>query len=954
MRHSPPALLLVFAGVAAAQASVELANARYRILARETLRIERSDQPGAARELSPQLEVIYSDSDPGYGMLNRLREEVTATASWKRAGAAEPEPDLYRAARPVALRATGWRRDGERALRYQFPAGAEFEAALLIELPAGLEAPVLQIELTARRPGWFSAGLGVLAPEPASAQEFLFQPLVWQWKRFPARSYLTPEHFANTPAVFRTRAGVTEGLAADPREIPYRFATAENSRFGLLLRDAAGNCRPTLFAPVFGGAESFREPGQTYRFRARYVLAAGGWYAGVTHILRDILGYRNERRNATHSLNETLENMIALGMDDVYSGWVEELRGFDYRFDVPGTVKVVSALHPLGIALLTGDSEVYRRRARPLIEYVLSREKYLYAVSEEITVQNPSHFLRGPCVELGELASLHRIMPASEAFRREAERTYGRPRALNLKTLTGGGSWQDELAMYRITGDPARLERARRGADEHIRNEIERFPEDFSTNPALRDKQACFYTDYGPRWFDLLELYEETHDRKYLEAAAVGARAMLLFLRSHPMAPGRIITVNRGGRVPGVFNWRRTSQSERVPFDSISLAPEQRIPAWRTSLVGLPPEQGYTYNAGGPIMLTHHAAWLLRLAALTNDDLLADAAYNAVLGRYAGFPGYYFRSLETNIYQLPDYARRPYDEIKYNAIFYNHIWPHIALLADFLLSDAFYRSRGQIAFPSAYAPGYAFLTSKIYGHAPGRIFRDRDLWLWLPRGAARFSTTAVNHLFATGARGLYLVLMNTEERDLRISLRLNADVIPYDADRDYPLLVLDHAGETPAGRMRDGEFAVDVPARGLAAVRIEGLRAENPLVRARAGIRPSPGAKTYLRESFAEPALGTVTAMLLNFVTEYSDFYLYSDATEKQAVRMRLVWRAGDGAGQTLEDSSYPYEFSVRLKDPSAPVRFRLEAQAMDGTWKQTHEMELSNGRAAATQASRN
>ncbi len=927
----------------AAEKVHELANARYRLTAGPVLRIARIDQGGAMRELVPQLEVFFTDSDPGYNMLNRLREEVTATAAWKLAGKGEPEADLYRAAKPFVLRASSWAAEGMRAVRYRFPPQPEFEVSLLVELAEGTQAPIFQLELTPHRTGWFSVGLAMLGAEEAADQEFLFQPLVWQWKRFPARSYLTPEHFANTPAVFRTREGVTEGLAADPGEIPYRFATAENSRFGLVLREGSGRCRPSLFAPILGGAESFRKAGEAYRFRARYVLSAGGWYAGVSHLLRDILGYRNERRNATHSLNETLENMIALGMDDVYSGWIEELRGFDYRFDVPGTVKVVSALHPLGIALITGDREIYRRRARPLIEYVLSREKYLYAVSEEITTQSPSHFLRGPCVELGELASLHRMMPASEVFRREAERVFGRPRALNLNTMTGGGSWQDELAMYRITGDPARLERARRGADEHIRNEIERLPQDFNTNPALRDKQACFYTDYGPRWFDLFELYEETQDRKYLEAAAVGARALLLWLRSHPFAPAEAITVNRGGRVPGVFAWRRVSQSERVPFESTSYVPEQRIPAWRTSLVGLPPEQGYTYNNGGPIMLTHHAAWFLRIAALTGDSLLADAAYNAILGRYANFPGYYFRSLETNVYQLPNYARRPYDEIKYNAIFYNHIWPHIALLADFLVSDAFYRSRGEIDFPSAYAPGYAFLISKVYGHAPGRIYRDRGLWLWLPRGAVRFSTTAVNHFFATGERGLYLVLMNTEDRSIRTSVQLNADVIPYDADRDYPVTALSHEGATAIGRMREGFFEVTVPAQGLAALRIEDLRAENPLVRARRDVRSSPGAKGYLRQSFSEPALGTVTAMLLNLVSDYADLYVYTDATEKQAARMRLVWRADAAGEEAIEDASYPYEFSLRLKDPSAPVRFRLEARAPDGSWKRTPEMELRN-----------
>jgi len=936
-------LALLLAAFSEPTRPVELANERYRIHAAGVIRVELRSVAGASRTLVPRLEVSHSPSDPGYFMYGRLREEVTATAGWKRASAAEPETDLYRAAQPVSLLAESWTAQAGRRVRYRFPPQPAFEVALTLELPLGNEAPVLELELAPRAEGWYSVGLAALQPEPAADQEFLFQPLVWQWKRFPARSYLTPEHFANTPAVLRTRAGVTEGLAADPREIPYRFATAENSRFGVLLRDAAGLCRPTLFAPIFGGAESRRRPGETYRFRVRYLLAAGGWYAGIQHVLRDILGYRNERRNATHSLNETLENMIELGMNDVYSGWVEELRGFDYRFDVPGTVKVVSALHALGIALVTGDSEIYRRRARPLIEYVLSREKYLYAVSEEIKQQSPSHFLRGPCVELGELAGLHRMMPASEVFRREAERIFGRPRVLNLETLTGGASWQDELALYRITGDPARLGRARRGADEHIRREIERYPDDFNTNPALRDKQACFYTDYGPRWFDLYELYEETRDRKYLEAAAVGARAMLLLLRSHPFAPPESIVVNRGGRVPGVFGWRRVSATERAPFDSTSIAPEQRIPAWRTSLVGLPFEQGYTYNGGGPIMLTHHAAWLLRLAALTQDKLLADAAYNAVLGRYANFPGYYFRSLETNVYQLPDYARRPYHEIKYNAIFYNHIWPHIALLADFLVSDAFYRSAGEIDFPSAYAPGYAFLTSKVYGHAPGRIFGHRNLYLWLPRRGARFSTTAVNHLFAVGDRGLYVVLMNTEGQEVAVEVQLNADVIPWDVDREYRLLRVDRAGETPVGWVRNGKFQAKVAGYGIAAFCLEGLRARNPLAGAGQTVSLSANAVGYHRRSFEEPALGTVTAMLLNLVPEYADAYVYSDATEKQALRMRLVWRRAEGAWQTLEDVSYPFEFSLRLDNPGQPLRFRVEAQATDGSWKHTPEMELRN-----------
>ena len=65
-------------------------------------------------------------------------------------------------------------------------------------------------------------------------------------------------------------------------------------------------------------------------------------------------------------------------MNDRMAGWMAEYKAFDYTTDVPQTVKMVSALHPLSIALATDDEDVFRRRVRPMIEFLLSREKYLY------------------------------------------------------------------------------------------------------------------------------------------------------------------------------------------------------------------------------------------------------------------------------------------------------------------------------------------------------------------------------------------------------------------------------------------------------------------------------------------------------------------------------------------------------------------------------------------------
>ena len=67
----------------------------------------------------------------------------------------------------------------------------------------------------------------------------------------------------------------------------------------------------------------------------------------------------------------------------------------------------------------------------------------------------------------------------------------------------------------------------------------------------------------------------------------------------------------------------------------------------------------------------------------------------------------------------PDYPLRKGDPYRrYNQLYLNHVWPHIALLEDYLISEAFTRSGGKINFPSCYAQGYVYLQSKVYGASP--------------------------------------------------------------------------------------------------------------------------------------------------------------------------------------------------------------------------------------------
>src|ERR1700687_682765 len=203
------------------------------------------------------------------------------------------------------------------------------------------------------------------------------------------------EFMAPLPVTLVSRDRVTIGVVADPAEMPYRIPTFANSRFGVLVRNEKGQAQPMLFAPVLGTTDSHMIAGTPYQFRARFVIQPGDWFEAFRHVARDIYSFHDYRENVGGSLNDTLNNMIALVMDDHYSEWSPEYKGFGYS-DVEGTVKIVSSLHPFSIALLTDNQEMYVRRALPMIEYAMSREKFLFSLQADNKGQSASHRMRGP------------------------------------------------------------------------------------------------------------------------------------------------------------------------------------------------------------------------------------------------------------------------------------------------------------------------------------------------------------------------------------------------------------------------------------------------------------------------------------------------------------------------------------------------------------------------------
>ncbi len=818
--------------------------------------------------------------------------------------------DVFAAATVIRAPASAVVRRGD-TLEFVYGAQAAFTLTAGINLPPGDAEPVLSFTLTLRTAAWFSVGYTGAPSHRLEELAEVWQPFIWQEKRFPTLSFLTPAFECSLPATLVRNGRVTLGVVVDADEFPFQpLPLLENSRFGVALRNQAGEAQPMVFAPMLGGLESRRERGQAFTFKLRLFAGAGDISTAYETLARRLYGFRDYRRNAIASLNETLDHMIDYGMSR-YSWFVDELKGCAYSTDVPGAVKNVSSLNPLELALVTDDEEIFQKRAYPILEFMLSREKFLFSLDPKQKIQSPSRALLGPCAPVSELATLYGITHgAAPVFRQLAERMLGRNRTLNLDDVAEGGTWPNQLALYRETGEARFLAAARSGADAYLAARVD------TPGTAFDQPGMFFWVGFAPRWIDLFRGYEATGDRRYLEAARHAARQYAMFTWMAPRIPDEDVLVNPGGNAP--VYWYLKSKGH-TPMH----APEERVPAWRLSEIGLTPESSGTMSGHRGIFMANYAPWMLRIAALTGDTFLHDVARSAVIGRYRNFPGYHINTARTTIYERADYPLREHRELSVNSFHYNHIWPQMSLLLDFLVTDAFARSGGKIDFPAHFIEGYAYLQSKFYGDRPGKFFDRDDAVLWMPRRLLKTGSVELNQLAARGRDRLYLAFANQSPDAVITEVTLNAALLPGVHGKTYRVKNMGAPGETT---LRDGKFSVAVPPMGLTAVEIEGLaiapRFQDSLVGAKAS-------DAWTRDYLELPWGGT-RAMILNFGPAAATAFIYLRDDDSKFKSVTLSYAVGGGQ-RTVTKAAFPFEFTVELPRAATALKFRLSGTTADG-----------------------
>ncbi|MDR2675240.1 MAG: fibronectin type III domain-containing protein, partial [Opitutaceae bacterium] len=676
---------------------------------------------------------------------------------------------------PVSVRPLAGETSVEVTYEAESPAGgAPATARAVWQLPEQGFAARMAVSLAPTAAGWYSLGFaaGGIGGFPSGQITALQLPPLFQFRRAPALSVMLTSAVTPHPlALVETNDGqkITHGVVADPGAIPAEWPQRDTAPFGFALRGAERAVQPVVFSPILGGRGSQIAAGAGLSAAWWVVAAPQTWENAMRAIDTDIMKLRDYREPWTSSLTKQALNIIDLIKSGQEFTWYENLKG-PSNIEDPDTATQAAPLMLLSAARLTHDAEFYKKRSLPSLEYMLSRPRVHYALDVHEYVSQESwtrlDFKQagfGAALWQGAGQLLGGLNPWLGDYMMNGNQ---------IRTSGGVPGWSEKMAFYRKAPTPELLA--------EIENEALAWAEtEFVTKPALPENQstvsiASFYNfNFYPYWWDLVDLYELTGSPALLAYAEKGAALTAAGQWVQPVVPAGDITLYPGG----TFTTSRTigwngSEGRRVGWTGEKVAgqrvtktfglPEKNVPAWLTAPAGLGLEAPTTYFVLPDLanmQLTAWAANLLRLSAAgtgAGNDYWRAGARNAVIGRGANYPGYYL-SNQIDLQHDPDYPNAGPDV---TAFYWHHAPVHLAMLVDYLVTDAEVRTGGQIRFPYAKSQGYVWFSSRVYGGAPGRVFDDRECWLWLDREKFGVDTPKVDYFGALGAGRFHLVLLN--------------------------------------------------------------------------------------------------------------------------------------------------------------------------------------------------
>ncbi|TWD79301.1 alpha-galactosidase-like protein [Kribbella amoyensis] len=713
----------------------------------------------------------------------------------------------------------------------------------------------------------------------------------------------------------------TTGVFVASESLPFvheRELLSANQPFGMSLRNEKRGVQAVAFAPQ-AGVRAELKANQSSRFTFGLYARPGSVSDAYEHVARVQYGYDRYRRNVYGtSMTQTVFNLLDLikvepparadgGFTPSPSGWWARAKSFaDPEHDQAIRTSTAGVL--LAAALLSDDADLYKRRARPLVEFHLSRENHAWTpVKGKITEGSTSYYrLGGTPGDASTLVPLYRLgqEQSGGVFAMAMNAIRNRPNKGSRTPMS------TPLQAYLLTGNAAYLAEARSEARRYVQREVD---PPYTKNVAGNG----FQYNYSKAWTELFLVGELADDNELLAAARVEARRFVTQTQLRPVPNGSVKVPNQPLILDQADLWKDSPGIWDYPRTTV---PTETVPAWVVSTNGVTFEQLSTYKVypapgntnpgGGLSQIPVWASFLARLAERTGDDLLRDVAHNLVVGRYTNYPGYYSRQHDV-AHMKPDFPYQGPSGI--SSVYYSHIPAQLGMSIDHLITRHVIRSGGRISMPSDFETNYVFFRFGLYGHRPGTFYGVENVWLTLPRGLVDASTPQVDWIAGVAEGTLCLSLTNAGPDQQPVTLKLDRAVLP---NRTYAAEVhLD--GQVRQVTIQDGRLTTSVPGHGITAVVVRGAEVHPP-----AHARPVLPYRGKADHHLDETNPNGVQRALLLVRPDGAGYDAYVQLANEQPATLR--YRIGESEQVDLPAPYYPNEWTVEVGDLTAPFSYQV------------------------------
>lgn len=785
---------------------------------------------------------------------------------------------------------------------WQFTNQPAFDLSAQVTLPPPAGDPRIEYHLTARQSGYFSVIFTGFPGIPAAESVTVSQEAAG--RSFKQFCHVIPECVEKLPRVHVYNGVTNLAAVVDPKETVFNetMPTRLGSRFGTMLWKENGVLTPMIVAPVMGSIESQMASGTNFNFTLRFVMRSGDWKETYQYIAREIFSFRDMRDNSgAGSLNQTIRRITDFLLNrngGNYAQWHAEQKYYNYWSDKSGVFKPFSPLFGLAAAVVMDDEEFYRERALPIVEFSLSRMSNVfspYDVHDTGMVSTEDRRLGSPYVSVGQLSTMWSLYKErNEIFRYCA----------NQKGFST--SVADQLAARRFTGSASNLTAAVKAGDSLL-------------------------SSGGGTYFDLLDIYEASGEPRFLEGAKERVYATAVNVNLFPPVPDTNVTFDRGGKVPIHAHSFGRNALWGYPAPQNFPAPEQTVPAWRGSEIGL--ESLGTYRAE---LWMNNPPQYLRIGAYAHDDFLRDIAHWAAVGRFGNYPGDN-RSERSLVTEVPDAPEHPIWQQTYATFNPGHAWEFLGALIDFLVTDAFDRSAGGIAFPAGSLAGSQFRVN-VYGDRPGQFYDESDVQLWIPRDLLQIDNKQIDWLAGYGNGKLYLAFWNQSFTNHQVQVDLNPERADASAGSLSKTWVQNQV--TNNAGLSGNRLTFSVPAKGICAVAINNVNLQRQLQAKM--FDPAAVSLGTQSHNHSAASFGTVHAMLLSMGRGLTSAFVYTDALPENVIKARLKYRQGTDIWREAEDTVFPFEFSVWIDEDKGAFDYSFEIENLSQAWSSSGTNALS------------